>query len=75
MDACRTVVRLCFEAATAFLYAASIAVVFAGAAIVYSQTIRAGLASAALTFVLVAALWGRIIWRKYRVRLTPMFAH
>jgi hypothetical protein len=59
-------VHICFDAATAFLYTASIAIVITSVAAVYSHMLVPSLLIALTTFIVVAALWGRRIWRRYR---------
>jgi hypothetical protein len=66
METFRILVHLCFDAATALLYTASIALVTATATVVYSQRLAAGLLIAAISFFVVAIFYGRKIWRTYR---------
>jgi hypothetical protein len=66
MQPFRMAVHICFDAATVFLYTASIAIVIASVAAVYSQMLVPSLLIALTTFIVVAALWGRRICRRYR---------
>ena len=66
MQQFRMPVHTCFDAATAFLYTASIAIVIATVAAVYSHMLVPSLLIALTTFIVVAALWSRRIWRRYR---------
>jgi hypothetical protein len=79
MQTFRTVVHFCFDAATALLYTASIAIAFAAVAIISTKALAFGLLTAALSFFVVATLWGLKIWRRYRpspsASRPPLFAH
>jgi drug/metabolite transporter (DMT)-like permease len=73
------IVHLCFDAAAAFLYTASIAIALAAAAFVFTQMLAVGLAIAAVSFLAIATLWGRKLWRKHQPssgrKTSPLFAH
>ena len=79
MQTFRTIVHFCFDAATALLYTASIAIAFAAVAIISTKALAFGLLTAALSFFVVATLWGLKIWRRYRpgpsASRPPLFAH
>ena len=78
METFRSLTHLFFDATAALLYTASIAIVFAGAAIAYTQLVVVGFFVAAISFVVVASFYGRKLWRTYRLRLgprSPMLAH
>ena len=55
METFRILVHLCFDAATALLYTASIALVTATATVVYSQRLAAGLLIAAISLSCASA--------------------
>jgi hypothetical protein len=69
MQTFRMVVHLGFEAATALLYTASIAIAIAAVAFISTRALAFGLLTAALSFFVVATLWGRKIWLRYRPSL------
>ena len=79
MQTFRTAVHLCFDAATALLYTASIAIALAAAAFIFTQMLAFGLLIALISFIFVAFIWGRRIWRRYHPRTlngnSPVFAH
>ena len=79
MQTFRTVVYLCFDAAAALLYSASIAVAVAAAAFVFTQMLALGLLLAAVSFCVAAALWGRKLWHRHWQstgrKTSPLFAH
>jgi hypothetical protein len=78
MQTFRILVHLCFDAATALLYTASIALVTATATVVYSQRLAAGFLIATISFFVVAIFYGRKIWRTYRSGLagnSPLPVH
>jgi hypothetical protein len=66
MHKLRLVAHLSFDAAAAFFYAGSIAIILAAITFVITQLPAFGLAIAAVSFVLVFATWSRMLWRRRR---------
>jgi|GEM_PF-7062993 len=69
MEKLRTVVHLCFDAATSLLYTASIAVAVASAMLVGTQRLAPALSVAATAFLALSALCFYRLWRKYHAPL------
>jgi hypothetical protein len=66
MPTFRMLVHLCFDAAAALLYTASIALVTATATVFYFHQLAAGFLIAAISFFVAAVFYGWKIWRTYR---------
>ncbi len=64
MQQFRTLVHFCLDAATAFLYTASIAIALACVAFIGTRKPGFAVMIAAMSFIAVAAFHGRRIWRR-----------
>jgi hypothetical protein len=76
MQTLRTMVHLSFDAAAAFLYSGSIAIVLAAVAFIFTQILALGLATAVVSFVFGLAILSRMLWRRHRAnsRTRNLFA-